>query len=175
MEKKAVLVKGGPIIIDNIEEFKVNTKRNLDLIAEIAVTEGYDLQYASLEKMIKTINESSDSDNFLFYFTGHANKDYMGTLDYKTNDVLEAMKSIKGEKIIILDACIGNYEGGQDFEALNLPRNSTIISAKEIYDNKSLAKLLYDAVILRKNKLKDVDKNTFDEMKHNWVYFMKNK
>ncbi len=175
MKKKAILVKGEPIIIDNLDEFKANSQRNLGLMTEIAATEGYDIQYVSLDRMIKSIGTSIDSDEFLFYFTGHANKDNLGNFDYKTNDVLKEMELIKGNKIIILDSCSGKYEGSENFEALNLPHNSTIIGAKEVYDNKSLAKLLYDAVILRKNKLEDVDKNTFDSMKHNWVYFMKNK
>ena len=175
MEKKAILVKGEPVLLDDLEEFKTSNKRNIDLMTEIALAEGYDTQYVSLENMIKTIERSSNSDKFLFYFTGHSNKENIGTFDYKTNDVLKAMNLIEGNKIIILDSCSGKYKGNESFEALNIPRNSTIIGAEEVYNSKSLAKLLYDAIIFRKNKLEDINKNTFDEMKHNWVYFKKTK
>ncbi len=175
MIKKAILVKGEPIIIDDLDEFNVNSKRNVSLMSEISIQEGYEVQYATLDKMIKAIRRSIDAEKFIFYFTGHANKEHIGTLNYKTNSVLEAMKEIPGEKLIVLDSCSGDYRGGRDFEALNVPENSRIITAKEIYDSKSLAKLLYDAVILRKIKLDEVDKKTFEEMKHNWVYFKRNK
>ncbi len=175
MIKNAILVKGEPVIVDDVDEFKINSRRNLDIMTEIALAEGYNVQLSSLNKMIKNVRKASDSERFLFYFTGHANKDHIGTLEYETNSLLEAMDEIPGKKIIVLDACVGDYEGGQDFEALNLPKNSTMIGAKTIVDSKSLAKILYDAVILRKNNLEDVNKNTFDEMKHNWVYFRKNR
>ena len=175
MEKKAILIKGVPTILDNIEEFKQNSRKNVEIMSKIALSEGYNVQFAYLDNMIKVINKSVKSDEFLFYYTGHATKDNLGTLEYKTNDVLKAMNGISGKKLIILDACAGGYPGGQNFEALNLPNNSVIISAKEVYDNKSLAKLLYDAVIFRKIPLNNVNKATFDEMKHNWVYFKRNR
>ncbi len=55
MEKKAILVKGEPVLLDDLEEFKTSNKRNIDLMTEIALAEGYDTQYVSLDNMITTI------------------------------------------------------------------------------------------------------------------------
>ena len=175
MEKKAILVRGEPVILDEVEKFKESCKKNLYLMSEIAIAEGYSVQQTLLENVIKSINRSFNVDDFLFYFTGHANKDYLGTLDYKTNDILRAMDGIKGNKLIILDACAGGYPGGQNFDALTLPKKSKIISAKDVYDNKSLAKLFYDLVMYRKTPLDQITKESFDLIKQNWVYFKINK
>ena len=121
MEKKAILIKGEPTMVDNLEEFKTNSKRNIGLMTEIAAAEGYDVQYTSLKQMIKTIKRSANLDKFLFYFTGHANEENIGNFNYRTADVLEAMKEISGDKLIVLDACAGMYKGKGDFEAFDLP------------------------------------------------------
>jgi hypothetical protein len=174
MVKRAILIEGKPIIIEDVDQFIEESKKNLGLMKEIALREGYFVQNSSLDDAGKYIDKFSDSDKFIFYYTGHANKDHIGTLDYKTNYFLEKMKKISGDKLIILDACAGNYPGGKDFESLELPKNSKIISAKEIVSSKSLVRLLYDAVIFRNQDLDKINKETFDSMKHNWVYFKEN-
>jgi hypothetical protein len=176
MEKKAFLVYGKPKKTDNIIKFNRDTNRNLELIGAIADSQGYSFEQTHLEEInnLFTRNNSFDSD-FLFYFTGHADKDYLGDKLFLTNDILLKINKFNGKKLIILDACAGDYEGGEDFEALILPKNSKIIGAREIYDNKSLAKLLYDISIYRKIPLEEINKKTFDDIKHNWVYVKERK
>lgn len=176
MEKKALLVYGKPREIDDILEFHKNTKRNLLLIQEVANSNGYSVDKLSINQIFLFLTEKHDlNKDFLFYFTGHANKDYLGDKSWLTNDILSKINEFNGKKLIILDSCSGNYAGGENFEALNLPKNSKIISAKEVYDNKSLAKLVYDAVVIRKKDLDGINKQTFEDMKHNWVYFKETK
>lgn len=178
MGKKALLVYGKPIKVDDKEKFKKNTLLNLNLISEIAKRENYEQEAVFIDDAydkLKSYNPKSDS--FLFYFTGHANKKNLGDKKiffgkkYKTNKILDLISRIEGKKLILLDACTGNYKGGENFEILNIPSNSKIISAREIYDHISLAKILYDAIIFRGKKLENITEQTFEDMKHNWVYF----
>jgi hypothetical protein len=141
---------------------------------EIANFQGYSVEQTPLESIndFLTIQNYTNKD-FLFYFTGHANRRYLGGRSFVTNDILKKISEFNGKNIIVLDCCAGDYKGGEGFEALNIPKNSRIIGAREVFDNKSLARILYDIVMLRKNNLDSINKGIFEEIKHNWIYFMK--
>jgi hypothetical protein len=174
MEKKALLVYGKRGKYDNLRSFQRNTYRNLELMGKIANSEGYSVEQTPLEEIndFLTMTNYVNKD-FLFYFTGHANKKYLGGITFVTNDILKKINEFNGKNIIVLDCCAGDYKGGESFDALDIPKNSKIIGAREVFDNKSLAKILYDIVVLRKNSLSSVDKKMFEDIKHNWIYFMK--
>jgi hypothetical protein len=168
MEKKALIVYGKSGQKDNLRRFQRDTKINLELIEEIANSQGYSVNQTPLNR----INDFLIGEN---YFKGHANKRYLGHGFLSTNDILSKIGEFNGKSLIVLDCCAGDYKGGWNFEALNLPKNSKIVGAREVCDDKSLAKILYDIIILRKNNLENLNKKMFEEVKHNWVYFKETK
>lgn len=175
MEKKALLVYGKPNEQEmNNEKLKgsfVNqSRKNISIMTEIALKEKYDIEIGLFDNAIKKIKSYQNLDNFLFYFTGHANGHFIGNSFNTLDNFFNSITKIDAEKLIILDACTEEYLNKNNF-----PKNTKVISAHEVYDNKSIAKLLYDEVILRKRKLDDIGKKSFDEMKHNWVYFKEGK
>lgn len=175
-QKEALLIKGEPLIIDDVEKFIEDTKRDVKIVSEIAFENNYNVQPVSLKNtnsqtLIKKITSLSDADDFLFYYTGHSNKKYISSFEYKTSEIMDAIGKISGRKIVVFDSCSGDYSPGEEFSGLSLPSKCKVIGAKEIYPSKSLSKLIHDAVISRGINLRDLDKKTFDDMKHNWVYF----
>ena len=176
MRKTALLVYGKPRKKDSVFKFNMGLNKNIKLMGEVADLEGYSVKELPLEGLNYFISKENCFDNdFLFYFTGHADKDHLGSKLFFTNDLLSKMNDNSVKKFIVLDACAGSYEGGENFEALDLPRNSRIIGAKEVYDNKSLAKLLHEKIKEGKLDIEQINKETFDQIKHNWVYFKETK
>lgn len=177
MLKKAILTYGNPQKNNNFFRFEKDTKRNLFLMKEIANALNYEDEQMSLDKLPSFLDgENNYSKDILFYFTGHADKDYLvGNSNHLTNNLLSKINMYSGEKFIVLDACAGCYKGGENFEALNIPENSKIITGKEVSDRSSLAMILYDLLIFRKIPFEKINKKTFDEIKQNWVYFKKTK
>lgn len=159
MGKKAIFCYGTPVENENKERFEKNCQTNLSIMSEIAEALGYEYEIVPFKKLDFNFNEKS-----LVYFTGHGNNflisDYQNNLD----DFFEAVSKEKSKKVIILDACTREYIQTKDF-----PKHIKVIGGNEIYDSASLAKLLYDAILCRKKKLKDITKKTFEEMKYHWV------
>ena len=73
--------------------------------------------------------------------------------------------NIGEERSIIFDACTGH-----SLKKFHLSQSTTIIGADRVNSSISLAKLLYDATIYQGNNLEKINQNTFNKMKHNWVY-----
>ena len=173
--KKAILVYGTPQERDNFEKFSRDAATDLKIMQELSGKNNYDHETLFLDEMEEKIGELQGKklDNFLFYFTGHADKYHIGNKEYKTNDLMESINQIEGNKTIILDACAGNYSGGDKFEALNLPENSKVMTQKKTYSNKSLAKLLYD-LDLRKQPLDNINSDSLQELKLGEIYYKQN-
>ena len=167
MRDLTIFVKGVPMVQEDKDQFDLDTFESYKIINEISKEINYSLKPVSLKEIVSHEVLYNREGNVLFYYTGHANGTYIGTKDFKISEVIDFLKSFKGDKYIIIDGCAVDEE----FEKHSWPKNSKIISAKEIYPSKSIAKLLYDSIILRGNNLQNLSKETFKDMKHNWVYF----
>lgn len=163
MVKRALLFGGESLSKDNPFEFEKKRREDLKLISEIAGSSGYKVDKTLDVNVMNNLGKYHDSDSFLFYFTGHASNLIFGR--YSLNSFFDSLKKIKGKKMVILDACTKEYVNEKIF-----PKDTRVIGAHDVYPSMSLAKLLYGAVIFRGKKLEEVDKKTFEEMKHNWVY-----
>lgn len=168
MKNVAIFVKGKPLIGEDKNQFDLDIFEAYDIIKEISIKEGYSFKFTSLENIVNKRGDIYNKEgDIFFYYIGHANGTYIGTKDFKISQVIDFLKDFKGKKYIIIDGCAVDGE----FEKHSWPENSKIISGKEIYSNKSIARLLYDSLIARKRNLNELNKSNFDEMKHNWVYF----
>ncbi len=170
-KKIAILVKGINQR-ESPEDFERECTKNFRIINEIARQEGYNIKLTSLERIIHDKNNcycNKDAD-VLFYYTGHANSQYIGTFDFQIKDVLGFLKSFKGKKFVIIDGCAAE----KGFESHDFPNNSLVISKEEVYPSQSIAKLLYDAVIAYNIPLNDLTKKTFEDMKQPDIFFAKN-
>ncbi|MDD5012241.1 MAG: caspase family protein [Candidatus Nanoarchaeia archaeon] len=169
MKKKALLVYGNPNQKDNPQEFYKNCERDIKIMSEIAEADGYDIckiQDFDLEKKLQEYT-NKDMNSFLFYFTGHACQALLGNLtaSFDLDPFFELIDKIKGEKIVILDSCTQKYIPSRKFS-----KNTKVFGGDEIDKESGLSKLFFDAVMCYNKKLEEIDKKTFDEMKHNWVY-----
>jgi hypothetical protein len=168
MENKiAIFTKGIPLVNEDPEKFNRDSNLNFNIIKEILDKEGYLIREASLDEIVHYWGPSTfdkDSD-ILFYFTGHANGTYVGTFDFKIQDVLNFFIPFNGKKYLILDACAGRT----NFDLHDFPQNSITLTANSVYNSKSIAKLLYDFTIVRGNKLEDLSQDKFNELKLDWV------
>ena len=122
------------------------------------------LKTVSLEDLDITLNDYQNSDDFFFYFTGHANKTNLGNFSTRLDDLFKSIGIIKGKKLIVLDACTLNF----DSKHFNT-KDMKVITSDKVYAGRSIALSLYDAVVARKIPLEDLTQETFDSMKHNWV------
>lgn len=169
MKKKALLVYGIPNEKDDKIEFQKNCERNINLMSEIAKASGYnEIDKTSHFGLTAKLKEYTDVDSFLFYFTGHSSNSALGDYSNSLDGFFNSIKDINGEKIVILDSCTEEY-----IKLKKFPKKTKVFGGHKIYDNTALAKLFYDAVIYYKKNLDEIEKNTFDEMKQNWVYFNK--
>lgn len=173
--KKALLVYGEPRAEEDSEKFRKDASTDLDIMKSLSVKNGYDYEVSHMNSMEDKLkqNKGRNFDDFLFYFVGHAGKDYLGSEKYKTNDLLCTINSLEGKKKIFLDACAGNYEGGENFEALNLPENSKVLTFKESYPNKSLAKLLYGLDIMG-SSFDKINQESINNLKQGDLYYSEN-
>lgn len=169
MKKKALFVYGNPIPQDDKKKFDENCKKDIKLMSEIAEASGYNIEQKGISEFDLEMKNYENSESFLFYFTGHANNYVFGDGFKSLNSLFYSIKKINGKKIVVLDACTGEF-----MNKLNLPKDTTLFGASKIYPALSLAKLLYEAVIYRRKNLEEINKSVFDEMKQNWVYFKKN-
>jgi hypothetical protein len=166
--KVAILTRGVPLEWEDPKTFKSECEKNFRIIQEIAEKEGCLVKLPSLEEVTMCKNAATynpDSDVF-FYFTGHADSRHLGTYNFKIQEVLDFLKSFKGRKYIVLDACAAE----KDFDSHDFPKDSLVISANWVYNSESLAKLLHDAIITKGHTLDTLTKKTFEDMNKPEVY-----
>ncbi len=78
---------------------------------------------------------------------------------------------MNGKKTVILDACAV----GDNIENAVLPKNFRIISSNEVPLNNSLAMIFWDSIYAFGNDFDNLDQETFDKQKHNWIYYKETK
>jgi hypothetical protein len=169
MDKKAFLMKGKPNLKNNQVQYRKAFQRDFDIMKEIAINQGYQIQEVNSENIINEIKKYPATGDILFYYIGHAKN---GIFDGKSiNELSDVLMSNQGKKLIILDSCAG----GNRIETLCFPKNSKLVTANEVPLNKSIAMLLWDYIYAYKGNLENLNQKVFDNMKQNWVYFRETK
>lgn len=167
MEKKAFFMKGNPSIRDNHYKSQKSFDRDINIMRDIVKYNGYSIEDVNSINLTEKLGSYQGGD-FLFYYVGHANN---GSFERNNiNDIITKLEGKIGNKKIILDACAG----GDKIRNLSLPEKSQIITANEVFSNCSLAMILWDYIYAYKKEFESLNKETFDSMKHNWVYFREN-
>ncbi len=174
--RRALIVYGAPLKGEDTGKFGKGIITDLKIMKDLSIQNGYICEISFIDSMKEKLKQRQQhqQDKFLFYFVGHANKYSLGDKKYKTNELFEVLDGIKGKKNIFLDACVGDYEGGEKFKALKLPRNSKIVTLKESYPSKSLAKLLY-GLNLRGHSLDKLNRESFEVLKQPSIYYKETK
>jgi len=167
MKNKALLVYGKSNPSEDNFHFERFIGTNIQVMSNIAVVSGYSPKVISLSELDPKFEDYKMEDDFLFYYTGHSEGVFLGSL--YLNEVVNSIEKIKGKKTIILDTCT------DVFVSKHHPnKNTTIAGSFDVYYDRPLAMSLYDAVIARGKKLDSLTQETFNEMKHNWVMIKKN-
>ncbi|MFH1327163.1 MAG: hypothetical protein ABIH59_03490 [archaeon] len=166
--KTALLVKGGPLILENSDKFYRDIHEDVGIMTKVASAQGYNLiSVVPLDQMFDEITRMSSPDDFLFYFVGHANSKVLGRRNYPFEKFFgEVDKNYSGRKLIVLDCCTQDLLNRED---INFPFNSRVCSAYKVYSKPSLAKLFHDGVFSWRKDLEQIDVNFFEDQKHYWV------
>jgi hypothetical protein len=162
MGKKAIFCYGTPLEREDKKMFEQNCDRNLSIMSEIAKVKNYEFNIIPFSKLYLEIKEKEID---LIYFTGHGNNFCISNLSEKLDSFFEILNKDGSKKIVILDACTKDYISKTTF-----PQNIKVLGAEKIYDSRSLAKILYDAVLCRNNELEDLTKQTFKDMTPNYSW-----
>jgi hypothetical protein len=164
MTNNALIMYGSPRKKEDFTKFEKDKNRDIQLMSEIASASGYESKVISDSYFHKAISEHLVSDSFLFYFTGHANETFLGGYRLTLERTLKSIAGLKGKKIVILDACISDF-----IKQGKIPKDILLFGTEESSPSRSLAMSFYDAVIYRGKKLSNINEETFQEMKHNWI------
>jgi hypothetical protein len=173
MKKEALLVYGEPLAEEKAEKFKRFVGEGIDAMKRVALASGYKIQIIPLSKL-DVLDLNGLSDQFLFYYIGHAN----GELDILGNEsearslvrIISSIDQIvQGEKMIVLDSCTDDF-----VETYPHKKGTKLFGSFDVYFDRCLGISFYDAVIARKKKLEEIDKKTFQEMNHTWIKTSKN-
>lgn len=182
MKKKAILVKGprNPIL-DSEDIYDHNHDSNLAVALEIFNGEGYGTQETPFDEFREHLERLPLSDYLAFYFTGHSNKDYMGSKEHRLNDILKSI-GLKGERCLaILDSCSGtnSRDGRIDFDSrdlshLVLPQGLTLIGSPKLTASRSVIKAVWDMKNIYGISLDEINQDDFHTRGYDWIYVRKN-
>lgn len=168
--KKALLVRGEPIILEDPEKFVRDTHDDVGIMSRIASHERYDpIQIVGIDSMESKLVEMAGPEDFLFYFTGHANDQVLGRWDIPFHEFFRKIEeNYSGRKLLVLDCCTLNLLERAD---LHFPSNSRIYTGDKVYSSESLAKIFYGEIFAWKEKLDNIPGERFPERKYHWVKF----
>ncbi|MFB6246928.1 MAG: hypothetical protein ABEI74_05050 [Candidatus Pacearchaeota archaeon] len=168
--KKALLVEGKPGLFEDPEKFYEDNRRNMSIMEQVLSDQNYEaIKEVPLERMIPELKKSKDYEELFFYYTGHSNSTNLGDIKYEKKDIFRCLEG-QNRKYVVFDSC--SNPGSYHENSLNtdqIPNNSSVFWANEVFPNKSIAKSFYDAIIARKYNFKDLSEKVFEEMNHGWI------
>lgn len=163
MKKVALLLKGKPNKGEDRSKFYRNVDRDVEIMESLVQGEGYSVQFVEEDNLKEVLKNNYGVNETMIYYTGHGGENSFWEADMSS--FLKNLSSIPGKKVIILDAC-----SGENLEDVVLPKSSKLIGAKQLSMRGSIAMMLWDYVVVGGNKLGDITKASFDDMKHQNVY-----
>jgi hypothetical protein len=164
MDGKAIISTGEPNEFDDKRKYYEALERDTSIMERLAIEENYSIENLHPGEIMDYF-ENPFIEDLLFYYFGHSKNGVFEGEEIKP--FLRKLDNVKGDKVIVFDSCMGM----RNIKGIYLPKNTKLISANEIPLNKSLAKILWDWESFRGNNLRNLNKRSFNLMKHNWVYF----